>query len=544
MYLYLTDNNGYNLFTSYQYDFDLSLFSLPQMNVSLANYTASLFNTDKAQAFIDCYSADVKRMASEGGYAFQADISIENNGYNPDAVDAFSIAYQGRDKESSAELRFSSDKTGSVSRMAKFEIIRPLFCLGSYDTFASILDTPDQTYMAVYNPSNIDFLCKVHFLGAAPNPAASAERLYFLKGGYSDENFTSNTIDEKYSYSGISTCLSIHHSYYTDITIADRPYRLYSLSETRGVDKLCTKGKASPITAYVCLTTLSDECLFYSFEDHNGGYIWSDGTTGSTTVQDYIWGNDYRYYGSGWYTKESGQIYTFRHNDKYPVSVMNLNNLAETPVKFTVRYNEEIGAPEIEMSNNHFGCEYMCTMEIRFTAACTWAYNNAADRTTSTYVMTYSDPIGVTLSGKSAKKTLITKQVIEGMFEKLNRNCWHENCTNGVNLPSNRYSEFALPVRMECDINIFTKDYDKWVPITVNVEPKEGKIPLNDTFYTHTERGWYADKSMTNPDGSSRGKHDKVDNYGLFYGHYETIKSTTFDLTFRQGNYFSWNQVK
>lgn len=576
VYLYLTDRDGDNLNCMEdwgQYGFDLSLFSPVETAITPTSSLTSLLNASQSKMLAGYYKAVTNAGDEMGdGPSFVIDLGMTNPGTSSIMNSALSKAYNWVGYHSGAnpivDLLFSTDKAESVSWQADYEIVRPKFFLGSEDTFPSSAgwSLGGQTYIAAYNPSFIDYRCDVFYVGKLRSTLASpvlsnAEPLFFQKGGNSAFSYvpgSRTSIEQPYFCDGNS--LILRHTSGTQATIDGLPCRIHVADPSDGIVNM-SENLSIPnryIRSDVGVTTLSGSYLSYDHEDLNGGYVTTDGTTSGNATYSYIWGDDggYSYRSAGWYTGPDMARSIYANKDTYIASYdgyngSNLHNIInESPVQFTVSWNTSSNSPTLQMSGNTFGSTFKCYVGMEWKSSCSWGYTSGASRTTTTFTV-YDPQVNstsytycYTLSGESASVNLPSKLTVESKFASINKTYWHENCTNGINLKSNRFSELAMPVSVTYYISIFMEGQNSvWIPISTVVKPYTDKITATYyTFYSSTARGTYADtSSMTNPDGSDRGKDSNVSSQASKYSEYNKA-TATYNVGFEFLNLYRWNR--
>ena len=465
-------------------------------------------------------------------------------------------------------VTLSSAKAESVSYYADYDIVKPTFYLGSGDTFPQDLgwNLGGETYIASYNPSYIDLLCDVYFAGKLRSTTISpvlsnASPLLFQKGGNSAFSYvpgSRTTIEQPYFCDGCS--MTLKNTSGTSATIDGKDCRVYVMDADKGIRSL-SEDLSIPnryIRADVGICTLGDRSVQYDYSDLNGGFVTSDGTTSTNATYGYVWGDDggYSYRGAGWYTGSRMSDEVDAHKDGQVTSYdgyngRNLHNIIiENPVTFKVGWNTSSKCPVLEMSGNTFGCTFKCVVGMCWTSSCSWGYSTGDSRTTTRYAV-YEPEINntsykysYTMSGLSASVNLPSAYTVESKFASINKTYWHENCTNAINLKSNRFSQLAMPESVTYYITIFVENANSvWVPIDTEIQQYTGKVTASYfTFYSNTARGTYADtSSMTNPDGSDRGKNSNVSSQASKYSDYTTA-TASYGVGFEFLNLYRWNR--
>ena len=499
-------------------------------------------------------------------------LRMSNTGSSSSINSALSLGYHLDGYHSGMNTPFtvtlSSAKAETVSYYADYDIVKPTFYLGSADTFPQDLgwNLGGETYIVSCNPSYIDLLCDVYFVGKLRSTTISpvlsnAAPLLFQKGGNSAFSYvpgSRTTIEQPYFCDGCS--MTLKNTSGTPATIDGKDCRVYVMDADKGIRSL-SEDLSIPnryIRADVGICTLGDRPVQYDYSDLNGGFVTSDGTTSTNATYGYVWGGDggYSYRGAGWYTGSRMSDEVDAHKDGQVTSYdgyngRNLHNIIiENPITFKVGWNTSSKCPVLEMSGNTFGCTFKCVVGICWTSSCSWGYSTGDSRTTTRYAV-YEPEINnasykysYTMSGLSASVNLPSAYTVESKFASINKTYWHENCTNAINLKSNRFSQLAMPESVTYYITIFVENANSvWVPIDTEIQQYTGKVTASYfTFYSNTARGTYADtSSMTNPDGSDRGKNSNVSSQASKYSDY-TKATASYGVGFEFLNLFRWNR--
>ena len=499
-------------------------------------------------------------------------LRMSNTGSSSSINSALSLGYKLDGYPSGMNTPFmvtlTSAKAESVSYYADYDIVKPTFYLGSGDTFPQNLgwNLGGETYIASCNPSYIDLLCDVYFVGKLRSTTISpvlsnAAPLLFQKGGNSAFSYvpgSRTTIEQPYFCDGCS--MTLKNTSGTPATIDGKDCRVYVMDADKGIRSL-SEDLSIPnryIRADVGICTLGDRSVQYDYSDLNGGFVTSDGTTSTNATYGYVWGDDggYSYRGAGWYTGSRMSDEVDAHKDGQVTSYdgyngRNLHNIIiENPVTFKVGWNTSSKCPVLEMSGNTFGCTFKCVVGMCWTSSCSWDYNTGGSPTTTRYAV-YEPEINnasykysYTMSGLSASVNLPSAYTVESKFASINKTYWHENCTNAINLKSNRFSQLAMPESVTYYISIFVENANSvWVPIDTEIQQYTGKVTASYfTFYSNTARGTYADtSSMTNPDGSDRGKDGNVSSQASKYSDY-TAATASYGVGFEFLNLYRWNR--
>lgn len=575
VYLYLADNEGRNLNVPKaddQYGFDLSLFSILSMNSAPTEALKSYIGTAAGNRVSARYShvAYSKGTSQNGSYAFKATVGITNPGTSFDINTNLSEALNFQDYHDGgsdvAKLTFNIRNALTCPVIADFGIVKPKFFFGSGDTFPTEqgFNMGGKAYIAVYNPSMIDYHAEVFYVGK--------------RRASMDSHTISGTTQIKYLNSGISPAYLTPRvgrisaqPYFADRSYKDLLYvstqavdakidglqcKIYTMDSANGVATLSEiDGNKGYVRGEVGITTMGGANLTYDYLDLNGAYVRSDGTIGSTAVYDYLWGdNTYCYRGTGWYTG-NGLEMTVNANKENNVSSLtgysgaNLYNIMrKNPVQFSVAWNSSGKYPELKMTGNTFGAKFKILVGIVYTASCQARNNSNASLNTFTYTMTVPDASSTTsnynytLTGESGTVSLPNYVNLEYYFSTMNKNYWHENCTNVINVKGNRYSQLAMPVQADYYITILVENSGLWVPInTIATNPSGSFTTSAYTFYSNTARGTYADtSSMTNPDGTTRGPDSSVDKQASKFSDY-TAASGSYKVTFNFLHQQTWN---
>ena len=575
LYVYLTDRDGYNLNVMEdwgQYGFDLSLFSPIGTRVTPTEQMTGTAGSISDRIVGSCFSGNVAWGGTmDDGPSAVLTLKMSNTGSAASINSALSLGYHLDGYHSGFntpfEVTLSSAKAESVSCYADYDIVTPKFYLGSADTFPSSKgwNLGGETYIAAYNPSYIDFLCDVYLVGKLRSTIISpvlsnATPLLFQKGGNSAFSYvpgSRTSIEQPYFCDGCS--MTLRNTSGTPATVDGQECRIYVMDTDKGICAM-SEDLSIPnryIRADVGICTLGDRAVRYDCCDLNGGYVSSDGTPGSDASYSYIWAQDgYYYNGAGWYTGPRMAEAVSANKDSQVASYdgyggRNLHNIIiADPVTFKVGWNTSTKRPLLEMSGNTFGCTFKCVVGMGWKSSCSWDYNTAGSPTTTEYTVyepevdNTSYKYSYTLSGQSASVDLPGASTVESKFAAINKTYWHENCTNAINLKSNRFSQLAMPESVTYYISIFVENANSvWVPIKTEIQQYSGKVTASYyTFYSHTAKGTYADtSSMTNPDGSSRGKDNSVSSQATKYSDY-TSATATYGVGFEFLNLYSWNR--
>lgn len=576
LYIYLTDSEGNNLNCMEdwgQYGFDLSLFSPIGTKIAPTNQMTGMAGSVSERIASTCFSGNVALgTGMNDGPSAVLTLRMSNTGSSSSINSALSLGYHLDGYHSGMNTPFtvtlSSAKAETVSYYADYDIVKPTFYLGSGDTFPQDLgwNLDGETYIASYNPSYIDLLCDVYFVGKLRSTTVSpvlsnASPLLFQKGGNSAFSYvpgSRTTIEQPYFCDGCS--MTLKNTSGTPATIDGKDCRVYVMDADKGIRSL-SEDLSIPnryIRADVGICTLGDRSVQYDYSDLNGGFVTSDGTTSTNATYGYVWGDDggYSYRGAGWYTGSRMSDEVDAHKDGQVTSYdgyngRNLHNIIiENPVTFRVGWNTSSKCPVLEMSGNTFGCTFKCVVGMCWTSSCSWGYSTGDSRTTTRYTI-YEPEINntsykysYTMSGLSASVNLPSAYTVESKFASINKTYWHENCTNAINLKSNRFSQLAMPESVTYYISIFVENANSvWVPIDTEIQQYTGKVTASYfTFYSNTARGTYADtSSMTNPDGSDRGKDSNVSSQASKFSDYTTA-TASYGVGFEFLNLFRWNR--
>ena len=576
LYIYLTDSEGNNLNCMEdwgQYGFDLSLFMPIGTRITPTDRMTGTAGSVSERIASTCFSGNVALgTGMNDGPSAVLSLRMSNTGSSSSINSALSLGYHLDGYHSGMNTPFtvtlSSAKAETVSYYADYDIVKPTFYLGSGDTFPQNLgwNLGGETYIVSCNPSYIDLLCDVYFVGKLRSTTISpvlsnASPLLFQKGGNSAFSYvpgSRTTIEQPYFCDGCS--MTLKNTSGTSATIDGKDCRVYVMDADKGIRSL-SEDLSIPnryIRADVGICTLGDRSVQYDYSDLNGGFVTSDGTTSTNATYGYVWGDDggYSYRGAGWYTGSRMSDEVDAHKDGQVTSYdgyngRNLHNIIiENPVTFKVGWNTSSKCPVLEMSGNTFGCTFKCVVGMCWTSSCSWDYNTGGSPTTTRYAV-YEPEINnasykysYTMSGLSASVNLPSAYTVESKFASINKTYWHENCTNAINLKSNRFSQLAMPESVTYYISIFVENANSvWVPIDTEIQQYTGKVTASYfTFYSNTARGTYADtSSMTNPDGSDRGKNSNVSSQASKYSDYTTA-TASYGVGFEFLNLFRWNR--
>ena len=575
LYIYLTDSEGNNLNCMEdwgQYGFDLSLFMPIGTRITPTDQMTATAGSVSERIASTCFSGNVALgTGMNDGPSAVLTLRMSNTGSSSSINSALSLGYHLDGYHSGMNTPFtvtlSSAKAESVSYYADYDIVKPTFYLGSGDTFPQNLgwNLGGETYIVSCNPSYIDLLCDVYFVGKLRSTTISpvlsnAAPLLFQKGGNSAFSYvpgSRTTIEQPYFCDGCS--MTLKNTSGTPATIDGKDCRVYVMDADKGIRSL-SEDLSIPnryIRADVGISTIGDRAVQYDYCDLNGGFVASDGTVGTNNSYSYIWGQDgYYYSGAGWYTGPRMSDAVDAHKDAQVATYdgycgRNLHNIIiENPVTFKVGWNTSSKCPVLEMSGNTFGCTFKCVVGMCWTSSCSWDYNTGGSPTTTRYAV-YEPEINnasykysYTMSGLSASVNLPSAYTVESKFASINKTYWHENCTNAINLKSNRFSQLAMPESVTYYITIFVENANSvWVPIDTEIQQYTGKVTASYfTFYSNTARGTYADtSSMTNPDGSDRGKNSNVSSQASKYSDY-TKATASYGVGFEFLNLFRWNR--
>ena len=575
LYIYLTDSEGNNLNCMEdwgQYGFDLSLFSPIATKIAPTDQMTGTAGAVSDRIASTCFSGNVALgTGMNDGPSAVLTLKMSNTGSSSSINSALSLGYHLDGYHSGMNTPFtvtlSSAKAETVSYYADYDIVKPTFYLGSADTFPQDLgwNLGGETYIASYNPSYIDLLCDVYFVGKLRSTTISpvlsnAAPLLFQKGGNSAFSYvpgSRTTIEQPYFCDGCS--MTLKNTSGTSATIDGKDCRVYVMDADKGIRSL-SEDLSIPnryIRADVGISTIGDRAVQYDYCDLNGGFVASDGTVGTNNSYSYIWGQDgYYYSGAGWYTGPRMSDAVDAHRDAQVAAYdgycgRNLHNIIiENPVTFKVGWNTSSKCPVLEMSGNTFGCTFKCVVGMCWTSSCSWSYSTGGSSTTTRYsvyepeINNTSYKYSYTMSGLSASVNLPSAYTVESKFASINKTYWHENCTNAINLKSNRFSQLAMPESVTYYISIFVENANSvWVPIDTEIQQYTGKVTASYfTFYSNTARGTYADtSSMTNPDGSDRGKDSNVSSQASKYSDYTTA-TASYGVGFEFLNLYRWNR--
>ena len=574
VYIYLTDSDGNNLNCMDdwgQYGFDLSLFSPWSIEV---NATAAMTQTAGATsariastAF--SFTSETGNSMTDGPSAVLS-LKMTNSGTNAAVNTALSLGYHLSGLHSGFNMPFdvtySSAKALSTSYNADYDIVKPKFYLGSADTFPQEQgwNLGGETYIAAYNPSMIDFHCETFYVGRRKASSSSDEisgtdPVYYRIGSGALSYVPTVVRGVRNPVICDANAFDLKPTAGTAATIEGKSCRVYVADANNGVAKLCElDGHLCFMRSDVGINTLSGMEVSYDYEDLNGAYVSSSGSIETNAVYDYVWGEEtISYMGAGWYTGKDMSVTVDAHLDT-KVAIANGYNgsnlhslLIKDPVTMTLNWDSSYGSPKLKMSGNTFGTSLTCVVGMKWYSSCTWAYNTGSS--SSTYGWTIYEPeqtntnytYSYALTGESSEATLPSTYRVENKFAYINKNYWHENCTNAINLKSNRFSQLAMPQEVDYYLTINVDADDIWVPLNPVVQNYTGKITASYyTFYSSTARGTYADTStMQNPDGSDRGKDSGVSSQASKYSDYtKATASYNVGLSFLPLNLSVWNR--
>lgn len=577
VYLYLTDYAGRNLNvpkSQGQYGFDLSLFERLGMSVAASDGAKSLVSSAAADVLAKSFTLQGVSQGTNqnGGPAFTCTIRNTNSGSNATLNDALSKVYHMTDYHDGqnhiANLNFSAPNTGTITAKADFGIIKPKFYLADASTFqpSNGYTMFGSTYVCAYNPSYIDYWADVIYVGRRKSSTNTSiidgTSLVNFRNGATDPGYYLPTAVRVYAYPYIadwsSAVLKQTSPTARDIVIKGQKCNVFATDRTGGVSKLSeTDGNKCYMRAEVGIRTMGGRDVYYDYEDLNGTFVKSDGSIGTSAAYDYVWGDDtYSYRGCGWYTGEGMTTAINANKDNNVASIANYtganvyNIMLRKPVKFAVSWDSTNKRPEVTMTGNTYGVSFKVYVGLVFTSSCTAANNTSASSSKYTYTVTVPDnkttvpSYAYTLSGESSSASLQNYVYLEGEFAKINKNYWHENCTNAINLRSNRFSQLAMPESAEYCITIAVDDPSIWVPVEITTSEPSANVAASSiyTFYSNTARGTYADSSsMTNPDGSSRGNNSGISAQAAKYSDY-TKASASYKIKFSvlHNSYWNW----
>ena len=575
VYLYLTDYAGRNLNvpkSQGQYGFDISLFDRLGMSVAASDGAKSLVSSSAADLLAKSFSLQGISQGTNqnGGPAFTCTIRSTNAGSNATLNDALSRVYHMTDHHDGenyiANLNFSAPNTGTVTAKADFGIIKPKFYLADASTFqpSNGYTMFGTTYVCAYNPSYIDYWADVIYVGRRKASTTSS-----IIDGTSLINFRSNTDPGYYlpmatrtiAYPILADCSSaaLQHTSASakGIVIEGNTCNVFIMDRTGGVSKLSEKdGNKAYMRAEVGIRTMGGRDVYYDYEDLNGTFVKSDGSIGTSAAYNYTWGDDtYSYRGCGWYTGEGMKTVVNANKDSNVASLSgytgsNVYNLMiRKPVEFEVSWNSTSKCPEVSMTGNTFGATFKVYVGMVYTSSCTTANNTGSSSTKHTYSVTVPAKSTTVpyyeyrMTGESSSASLPSYVTVEGQFSTINKNYWHEHCTNAINLKSNRFSQMAMPESVEYVLTIVVEDVNLWVPVQIRKTEPSSAITASSiyTFYSNTARGTYADtSSMTNPDGSSRGSDSNVSSQAAKYSDY-TRATASYRVKFSTLHDTYWN---
>ena len=573
VYLYLTDSRGHNLNCDEQegqYRFDLSYFSNMVMAAAPTALTIAKTTTGAA-AVAAAYSASfTKGTSMDNGPAFKAVVKMSNPGTNAALCRNLSNIYHISDYHAGgnelAELTFAAVNTVAVKTTADFEIVRPKFYLADKSTFqpSNGYTMFGMTYIAAYNPSNIDYWADVIYVGKRKSSQSSS-----IIDGVSLINFRSNTNPGYYlptatrtiAYPYLADCSSaaLQHTNANSkgIVIEGKSCDVFIMDRIGGVSKLSeTDGNKAFMRAEVGIMTMGGKDVYYDHEDLNGTFVTADGSISTNAAYNYTWGDDtYSYRGCGWYTGKGMTTVIDANKDANVASASGYsganayNLMMRKPVEFEVSWNSTSKCPEVKMTGNTFGATFRVYVGMVYTSSCTAANNTSSSSTKYTYTVTVPEKkttvpgYSYKMTGESYTASLPSYATVEGQFSTINKNYWHENCTNAINLRSNRFSQMAMPESVEYVLSIVVEDANLWVPVQIKKTEPASSITASSiyTFYSNTARGTYADtSSMTNPDGSSRGSDSNVSSQASKYGDY-TKATASYKVKFSTLHDTYWN---
>lgn len=576
VYLYLTDYRGSNLNVPQsqgQYGFDLSLFERLAMRVSTSEPAAAKLSSAASDVLAKSYILQGINQGTNqnGGPAFTCTIRNTNAGTNATLNDAFSKVYHMTDYHDGgnyiADLYFSAEKTNPTMAMADFGIVKPKFYLADRSTFqpSNGYSINGTNFVCAYNPSKIDYWADVIYVGRRKASTTSSKidgtSLINFRSGATNPSYYIPTAVRTYAYPYIADCSSavLKHTAPTarDIVIEGKPCMVYATDMVGSVAQLSeTDGNKDFMRAEVGIRSMGGRDIDYDYEDLNGAFVKMDGSIGTSAEYDYVWGdNTYSYRGCGWYTGDGMKTTINANKDVNIASVANYTGanvyslMMRKPVKFTITWDTASKCPVVNMTGNTYGTQFKVYVGLVYTSSCTTANNTSASSSTHTYTVNVPEknttvPSYVyNLSGESASANLPNYVTLESKFAQINKTYWHENCTNAINLKSNRFSQLAMPESIEYAITITVDDKDLWVPVDITATAPTGSIQtIAYTFFTHTARGTYADtSSMTNPDGSSRGSDSNVSSQAAKYGDYSsTTGSYKVKFTILHDQYWNW----
>jgi len=574
VYLYLADRHGYNLNCDAQegqYRFDLSYFSSMTMAAAPTALTIAKTTTGAADV-VGAYSATfTKGTSMDNGPAFKAVVKMSNPGTNAALCRNLSNIYHVQDYHPGgndiAELAFAARNTVPTKTEADFEIVRPKFYLADASTFqpSNGYTMFGTTYIAAYNPSKIDYWADVIYVGRRKSTSTSTiidgTSLINYRIGGSNPGYYLPTATRTYAYPFLADCSSapLQHTSASakGIVIEGNECNVFIMDRIGGVSKLSeTDGNKAYMRAEVGVRTMGGKDVYYDYEDLNGTFVKSDGSIGTSAAYNYTWGDDtYSYRGCGWYTGEGMRTVINANKDSNVASLStytgaNVYNLMmRKPVEFEVSWNATGKYPEVRMTGNTFGATFKVYVGMVFTSSCTTANNTSASSSKHTYTVTVPTKNTTVpgyeykMTGESATATLPNYVTVEGQFATINKNYWHENCTNAINLKGNRFSQLAMPESVEYVLTIVVEDADLWVPVQIKRTEPSSAITASSiyTFYSNTARGTYADtSSMTNPDGSSRGSDSNVSSQAAKYSDY-TKATASYRVKFSTLHDTYWN---
>lgn len=576
VYLYLVDNAGRNLNSTKadgQYGFDLGLFNNVSMSSTASEAVKGKVGTSSAALIAQSYSmlGATRGTSMSGGPSFTCTVRSVNAGSNATLNDALSKVYHIQDDHDGdnhiVDLSFAAANVGKGTAEADFSIIRPKFFLADKSTFTSTNGYTmfGASYIASYNPSKLDFLADVIYVGRRKGSVSSTiidgtEQINFRTGG-SIPGYYLPTATRVVAYPYIvdysSAPMKVSSPSAKGIAIDGKTCDVFIMDRTSAVSALSeADSNRDYMRAEVGIRTTGDKDVYYDYQDLNGAYVTSSGSVTSNAAYNYTWGDDtYSYRGCGWYTGEGMSTAINANKDANVASLAgytgaNVYNITmRQPVRFNISWNSSSKCPVINMSGNTLGVTFKIYVGLVLTSSCTTANNTGSSSSKHTYTVTTPDnrttvpPFVYTLSGLSSSASLPNYATLESKFADINKNYWHENCTNAINLKSNRFSQMAMPESAEYAISIAVEDNGVWVPIEISKSEPTGSISTSlYTFYSHTARGTYAStSSMTNPDGSSRGSDSSVSSQASRYSDYTTATgSYKVKFTVLHDSYWNW----
>lgn len=504
LFLLLVDEAGGNIISQSTYGFDRSLYPSFSAGVSgIGDAAASKIST------IVRNGLSTTLLQSPSPYIASLSSSITNTGLDSDVNDGLSRIYSSSKATTLWNLAVSGENiNGACGLGGRFELPN---LSGTYaiDGQKGTLEINNMSFASV----NAEIFV-----------------LAYPKTGMTFPNYDNRQSSGTYrqfigSYSGFPIEMLMNHkeikynraSLGTGYSFTNPPAIKYT-----GAGKSLLELKTSAYSSSwggaqisICVKTLGGEMLRCPITDN------------STSR----YGSDMNYQGlDAWDSSNMG-------SSKYNSILHNysLNDFQKicAPAREGTRYEADKQSDGIKsyMLNNQ-GNRISAVLSAQYGASCSWTQKNGADPRTENYSVTVGGGSALT-SGSDGYSTLILKSALDSKFAEINKNYWHESCTNAANLAGNRYASLAQPKDVHFTLTLSSPSA-AWIPLSNFLELVNplslGSYTTACTLYGRTKKGTCPSKTVkNNPDGSNRwSSNNPSSDTASQYGDYETTSAKQY----------------